>query len=280
MSKGDPIPNDQRPKLRTTPPLEAGKLIMDKSPAQRNLENPNSKIAAVREKKDQQNLGIKISVLRVRRRLSRPLPFILLLRSLLMRQRKMSPRMPPEMLARSPKWLIIRGVLLTLVRDNVVFSGGKLLYFSFLHNCFVDGFRLVVLSFLTWKSLLPLHSSRGYGACKEMITHLATHTEEEFLAGLSNVEVVRHAYESLGLCVLSQGELLKRHEQMNHDYMKQRNRDDTYLGEEKESLDQLKDLETERDDCRRTASEHVERIKELEKSLEKKTNNWLMLKSE
>ncbi|GJW90956.1 hypothetical protein Tco_0168509, partial [Tanacetum coccineum] len=37
-----------------------------------------------------------------------------------------------------------------------------------------------------------------------MITHLATPAEEEFLAGLSNVEVVRRAYESLGRCVLSQ----------------------------------------------------------------------------
>ncbi|GJR91581.1 hypothetical protein Tco_0215592 [Tanacetum coccineum] len=148
-----------------------------------------------------------------------------------------------------------------------------------------------------------------FRAFKEMITHLATPAEEEFLARLSNVEVVRSAYKSLGRCVLSHGELLKRHEQLNHDYVELRNRDDTHLGEldrlqidlqremqahdglskkftlldsahspcsdmERELLDQLKDMETEGDDWRRTASQQVERIKELEESLEPKTQQF------
>ncbi|GKD46080.1 hypothetical protein Tco_1270725, partial [Tanacetum coccineum] len=57
ISKGDPIPDSQRLPLCTTLPLEAGKLILKKSPAQRNLEKPNSKIGAAREKKDQQNIA-------------------------------------------------------------------------------------------------------------------------------------------------------------------------------------------------------------------------------
>ncbi|GKD33439.1 hypothetical protein Tco_1248948 [Tanacetum coccineum] len=57
VSKGDPIPDDQHPPLRTTPPLEAGKLIPKKSSVQRSIKNPNSKIAVDREKKDQQNLA-------------------------------------------------------------------------------------------------------------------------------------------------------------------------------------------------------------------------------
>ncbi|GKF67720.1 hypothetical protein Tco_0197399, partial [Tanacetum coccineum] len=48
---GDPIPADQRPKIRTTPPLAVGE------PIPKNLEKPNSKIVAAREKKDQQNLA-------------------------------------------------------------------------------------------------------------------------------------------------------------------------------------------------------------------------------
>ncbi|GKF01460.1 hypothetical protein Tco_0028383, partial [Tanacetum coccineum] len=56
VSKGDPIPEDQRLKLCTTPPLAIGETILEKSPFQKNLEKSNSKIAAVREKKDQRNL--------------------------------------------------------------------------------------------------------------------------------------------------------------------------------------------------------------------------------
>ncbi|GKC35066.1 hypothetical protein Tco_1047450 [Tanacetum coccineum] len=55
-SKGDIIFDDQRPPLRITPPLEVGKLILEKNPAQRSVEKSNFKIVAAREKKDQQNL--------------------------------------------------------------------------------------------------------------------------------------------------------------------------------------------------------------------------------
>ncbi|GJS45411.1 hypothetical protein Tco_0595532 [Tanacetum coccineum] len=47
-----PIPEDLRPPVRTTPSLAAGKLISEKSPAQRSIEKPNAKIAKVREKKE------------------------------------------------------------------------------------------------------------------------------------------------------------------------------------------------------------------------------------
>nr|GEY17812.1 hypothetical protein [Tanacetum cinerariifolium] len=53
VRKGDPIPDGERPKLRTTPPLAARQLIHENSPTQKNLEKPNLKIAAAREKKDQ-----------------------------------------------------------------------------------------------------------------------------------------------------------------------------------------------------------------------------------
>ncbi|GJY10620.1 hypothetical protein Tco_0378805, partial [Tanacetum coccineum] len=120
-------------------------------------------------------------------------------------------------------------------------------------------------------------------ACKELISHLATPAEEEFLGNFTNVKVISRAYQSLGQCVLSQGELLKRHEQLNHDYVDLCNRSDTHLMEvdqlrmdlqremqahsglskelslldaahsrcsdrERELLDRLKDLENERDD--------------------------------
>ncbi|GKF99649.1 hypothetical protein Tco_0301340, partial [Tanacetum coccineum] len=75
-----------------------------------------------------------------------------------------------------------------------------------------------------------------FRACKELVSHLATPSEEDFLGHLTNAEVVCRAYQSLGQCVLSQGELLKRHEQLNHDYMDLRNRSDVHLLE----LDRLR----------------------------------------
>ncbi|GJU00280.1 hypothetical protein Tco_1110618 [Tanacetum coccineum] len=57
VSKGDSIPDIQHPPLRTTLPLEVGKLIPKKSPAQRSIEKPNRKIATAKEKKDRQNLA-------------------------------------------------------------------------------------------------------------------------------------------------------------------------------------------------------------------------------
>ncbi|GKF57124.1 hypothetical protein Tco_0170661 [Tanacetum coccineum] len=81
-----------------------------------------------------------------------------------------------------------------------------------------------------------------FRACKELVSHLATPAEEEFLGNLSNVKVVSRAYQSLGQCVLSQGELLKRHKQINLDYVDMCNRSDAHLVE----LDRLRtDLQRE-----------------------------------
>ncbi|GJS46438.1 ribonuclease H-like domain-containing protein [Tanacetum coccineum] len=111
-------------------------------------------------------------------------------------------------------------------------------------------------------------------ACKEMITHLATPAEDEFLGCLTNIEVVQRAYQSLGRCVLLQGELLKCHEKLNIEHVDLHNRCDEFAlldsvhssceNKEKELLDQLKEMERERDDWRRTALKQVEKIQKLE----------------
>ncbi|GJV68138.1 hypothetical protein Tco_1483647 [Tanacetum coccineum] len=141
-----------------------------------------------------------------------------------------------------------------------------------------------------------------FRACKELVSHLATPAEDEFLGGLSNVEVISRAYQTLGQSVLAQGELLKRHEQLNHDYVDLRNRNDVNVTEledlrsslqrekqanadlskefalldsahvgcsnrEREFMDRLKDMEKDRDEWRQTASDQVERIRSLEVDL-------------
>ncbi|GJU81537.1 hypothetical protein Tco_1283902 [Tanacetum coccineum] len=130
--------------------------------------------------------------------------------------------------------------------------------------------------------------------------------KDEFLGALSNVEVVSRAYQTLGQSVVAQGELLKRHEQLNHNHVDLLNRNDAYLSKldslrlrvrrvehdneglvnkldllenahlgcesrEKELTDGLKDLERRRDEWQATASNQVEQIRSLEKDIEHKT---------
>ncbi|GKA40301.1 hypothetical protein Tco_0732894 [Tanacetum coccineum] len=57
VSRGGPIPDNQRPKPRVTPPLEAGAKIPDLTAFQKNLEKPNPKIVAARERKERQSLA-------------------------------------------------------------------------------------------------------------------------------------------------------------------------------------------------------------------------------
>nr|GEX57873.1 hypothetical protein [Tanacetum cinerariifolium] len=143
-------------------------------------------------------------------------------------------------------------------------------------------------------------------ACKELISHLATPAEDEFLGNLSKAEVLSQAYQTLGQTAVAQGELLKRHEYLNHEYVDLRNHSDANLVEldslrsnfqrvtqdneektqkiillenahfgcpsrEKELLDMVKDFEKERDGWRATASDQVEKIRSLEKDLEPRT---------
>ncbi|GKB24034.1 reverse transcriptase domain-containing protein, partial [Tanacetum coccineum] len=53
----EPIPENQRPQPHVTLPLTDGEPILEKSPAQKAVEKPNSKIAAARKEKDKQSLA-------------------------------------------------------------------------------------------------------------------------------------------------------------------------------------------------------------------------------
>ncbi|GJQ96615.1 hypothetical protein Tco_0007754 [Tanacetum coccineum] len=70
-----------------------------------------------------------------------------------------------------------------------------------------------------------------YRACKEMISHLATPSKDAVLRSWTNYEAVRRTYQSLGQSILSQAELLRRHEQLNHDYIYLCNHSDVQVEE-------------------------------------------------
>ncbi|GKC83514.1 hypothetical protein Tco_1139231, partial [Tanacetum coccineum] len=100
----------------------------------------------------------------------------------------------------------------------------------------------------------------SYHDCKEMISHLTTPPKDEVLHRLTNYEVVRLTYQSLGRSILSQAKLLRRHEELNHDHIDLRNRSDVQLEElnclrsDWSYFDRLKDMEKDRDEWRQTAA--------------------------
>ncbi|GJR82816.1 hypothetical protein Tco_0153601 [Tanacetum coccineum] len=70
----------------------------------------------------------------------------------------------------------------------------------------------------------------SYRACKELVSHLATLAKYKILSSLTNCEVVRRTYQSLGWSIRSQSELLKRHEQLNRDHVELYNRSEVKWG--------------------------------------------------
>nr|GEW54729.1 hypothetical protein [Tanacetum cinerariifolium] len=105
-------------------------------------------------------------------------------------------------------------------------------------------------------------------ACKELISHLATPAEDEFLRNLSKAEVLSQAYQTLGHSDANLVELDSL--RSNFQRVTQDNEEKTqkiillendHFGcpsREKELLDMVKDLEKERDEWRATASDQAE----------------------
>ncbi|GKB36737.1 hypothetical protein Tco_0881679 [Tanacetum coccineum] len=56
VSKGNPIPDNERPPVRTITPLAVGSVIHDKNARQKSVEKPDQKIAEARKKKEKQTL--------------------------------------------------------------------------------------------------------------------------------------------------------------------------------------------------------------------------------
>ncbi|GJU98222.1 hypothetical protein Tco_1327493 [Tanacetum coccineum] len=307
VSKGDPIPEDQHPKPRVIPPLAVGTAIPELTPFQKNLEKPNPKIVVAREKKDQQNLA-KAEAKRAgagavggpkkKRRVQKHAE---LTQSGLEGTLSATPIHQAILEATQKPVTIVSEASPRVEKEVVDLSGNT---------------RVSTLPVMDAQpsphqehhDTHEVHSQSSHHGSEdepELVSHLATPAEDEFLGALSNVEVISRAYQTLGQSVVAQGELLKRHEQLNHDYVDLRNRNDAHLSEldclrlsarmteqknegltnklnliesahfgceskEKELMDVVKDMERERDEWRVTALSHVEQISSLEKDLEPK----------
>ncbi|GJS26971.1 hypothetical protein Tco_0487591 [Tanacetum coccineum] len=257
VSKADPLPKDQRLKPRVTPPLPVGTAIPALTPFQKNLEKPNPKIAAAREKKDQQNLA--------KAEAKRTLSATPIHQAI------------PET---TQKPAIIASEVSPNVEKEVVDLSG---------NTRVSSPPVMNVQSSPHQEHHSTHESMlrndlrvcTFRACKELVSHLATRAGDEFLGALSNVEVISRAYQTLGQSVVAQGELLKRHEQLNHDYVDLRNRNDAYLLElehlrssarrtelENEVLNnKLSLIESAHSGCESREKELMDAVKDLERVL-------------
>ncbi|GKA35218.1 hypothetical protein Tco_0721709 [Tanacetum coccineum] len=200
-------------RLFTAPAV--GEPIPEKSPSQKAIEKPDTQIDAAKEKKDKQNLA-KNQAKRAGEGGSMA-----------------APKPVDEPITFAP-WNTVRdataGVRTTYVEKEEHVASSDVHSFHSAHHEGDD-------ESTTEHQFVPEWGLRNdlricfVRVCKELNSHLATPAQEEFLSGLSNVEVVSRAYQTLRRCVLSQGELLKRHELLNHDHVDLRNRSDTQLGE-------------------------------------------------
>ncbi|GJV25394.1 hypothetical protein Tco_1378089 [Tanacetum coccineum] len=113
------------------------------------------------------------------------------------------------------------------------------------------------------------------GACKELVSHLATPVEDEFLSACP-----MSRWDYVDLCNHSNTQLeeihhlrsnLQREMQANDGLSKKlallESVHSNFLDRERELMDRLKDVEKERDDWRQTDSKQVEMIKKLEETI-------------
>ncbi|GKD99346.1 hypothetical protein Tco_1387330, partial [Tanacetum coccineum] len=241
VSKGDHIPEDQCPKLRTTPTLAVGEPIPEKSPFQKNLEKPNSNIVVAREKKDQQNLA------KAQAKHAEPATVALndtvgnvvnLEKEVFYLSGNADVTTPPATVNQpSPR---------AEHKDTTENTASDVYSFHLAHHEDTEEDITDRRFMLNWGLRDDLRICT-FRACKELVSHLATPSEEEFLGNFSNVEVT-----NIGLT--KELTLLDNVHSSCSEW-------------EKELVDNLRDMEKERDDWRKTASEQVKRIRGLEEAL-------------
>ncbi|GKE41946.1 hypothetical protein Tco_1469230, partial [Tanacetum coccineum] len=202
--------------IRTTPPLGSQQVDPEKSPAQRNLEKLNPKIATAKEKKDQQNLA-KAQAKHAEREVwcsSKKRVHVIgkFVVETQVADIEETVNLRGNTYVPTPIIIIIQPLAHAEhgdVKDNMIFSEGEFLSFV---SCMKIPMRiLLTISFYRTGDFMMTSAFARFGHAKR-VSHLATPAEEEFLGGFLNVEVVSRAYQSLGQCVLLQGELLRRHE--------------------------------------------------------------------
>nr|GEV98425.1 hypothetical protein [Tanacetum cinerariifolium] len=273
VSRGDPILEDQRPKPRITPPLGTGVKIPELTAFQKSLEKPNPKIAAAREKKEQQSLAkaeakragaggaegpkkkqngtshVEKEVVDLSGNTRVPTPS--------------AATVPPS--PRAKHHDTQKHATSDAHSSQSSHQGHE---DEPVNNQYVPNWGL--------RNDLRVCTFR---ACRELVSHLVTPAEDDFLGNISNVEVISRVYQTLGQSVLAQGELLKRHEQLSHDYVDLVNESDANFAEldrlrlilqrenqNNEGLaNKLSLLDSAHSECPFREKELLDRVKDLER---------------
>nr|GEV58873.1 reverse transcriptase domain-containing protein [Tanacetum cinerariifolium] len=135
-----------------------------------------------------------------------------------------------------------------------------------------------------WELRNDLHVCT-FRSCKELVSHLATLAEDEFLGSLSNVEVISHLQncndaqlEELDRLRFDLRRMSQENEGLNQRLTLLDSAHSECLPREKELLDRVKDLEWERNEWRNTALDQVEKIRSLEKDLKSRTQQLVAAK--
>nr|GEW11257.1 ribulose bisphosphate carboxylase small chain, chloroplastic-like [Tanacetum cinerariifolium] len=253
------VPKDQRPQPHVTSPLAKGEPIPEKCPSQKAVEKPNSKIVVARVKKDKYNLAKAhinqettyfgsdktISVTPLHDVTPKPVEETVI----------SVPKATFGTTARGSRTTHLEKEVVDLsenTRERVGLSDANSIH-SIHHN--QEGGSTAEHQFVPeWRLRDDLRIS-SFRAYKEMITHLATPTELEELNRLRNN--------------------LQRQMQTNDGLVKQLALLDSvhssYEDKERELMDQLKEMERDMNDWRRTTLEQVEKIKTLKGELEPKS---------
>nr|GEV80821.1 hypothetical protein [Tanacetum cinerariifolium] len=200
VSKGGPIPEDRRPKSRVTPPLPEGSKIPNLTAIQRNVEMPNTKIAVAREKKERQSLA----------RAEAKRASVGHAGGSRKKQKRLAIVIPPEVTQEGPH---VKKEVVDLSGNTCVSTPPATAnqpspplghhdtdknpeYDTQSHQSSHQGHELVGNRYVpNWELQNDLRIYT-YRVCRELVNHVATPAEDEFLGTLSNVEL-NHDYVDL-----------------------------------------------------------------------------------
>ncbi|GJX42882.1 hypothetical protein Tco_0257872 [Tanacetum coccineum] len=233
VSRGDPILEEQRPKPWMTPPLSVRAKLPKLTAAQKNLEKPDGKIVAAREKKEQQNL-VKTKAKRAgggggegskkRRKVQKNNESIqsgseATLSATPLHQanpevgKKLAAADALEIAKDTPR---VKKVIVDLSgntrastpsaevnqpsppceHDDTHASHNLDVHSQSSHHGNED--ELVANKYVPDYELCNDLRVCTFRSCKELVSHLATPAEDEFLGSFLNAEVISRAYQTLG----------------------------------------------------------------------------------
>ncbi|GJS69098.1 hypothetical protein Tco_0701939 [Tanacetum coccineum] len=271
------VHEDQRPPLHVTPPLTEGQLLPEKSLTQIAVEKPNAKIVAAREKKDKQNLA------KARSKHARE-------ESSMVGYTKRAPKNQEVTNSGSDKTISTDPLRHARpnIQDEIATSAPNAAVSAATGGSHAVDLECEVVN-LSESTRIPTPSvifvvpppphiqpdpsakrvahSDEEGGSSEMITHLATPAEDEYLRSLSSVELLEELNrlrKNLQKEMQANSELSKQFTLLDSAYS-------SCEDKKRKLMDQLKDMEKEMDDWRGTASRQVERIRVLEGELGSKS---------